>query len=163
MAKPRGYDQQKWDSLPQYLLNRVYLEDRTLGSIVDHRGGLIAKSLELPWKDNARSISCVPEGEYLVTLSGPVLKDDPNTEIDESGGRHPRPYSHYIVHEVPGRSGILIHRGYNPNWSQGCILVSGRFADVNSDQPTLEKDSGKKLEWMTINLPKVFRLLIDKK
>lgn len=149
--------------LPQYLLNRVYLEDRTLGSIIDQRGGLVCKTLELPWKDNQRSISCIPEGEYLVTLSGPVLADDPNTAVDESGGRIPRHYSHYIVHNVPGRSGILIHRGYNPSWSKGCILVAGRFADVNSDAPTLERDSGAKLEWMTQNLPKQFRLLIDKK
>jgi hypothetical protein len=163
MAKPRGYDENKWDALPQYLLNRVYLEDRTLGSIISPQGGLIAKTLELPWKDNQRSISCIPEGEYLVTTSGPVLKDDPNTEVDESGGRHPRPYSHYIVHDVPGRSGILIHVGYNPLWSQGCILVSTGFANVNSDAPTLEKDSGEKLAWMIENLPKTFRLLIDKK
>jgi hypothetical protein len=149
--------------LPQYLLNRVYLEDRTLGSLVDARGGLIAKTLELPWKDNQRKISCIPEGEYLVTLSGPVLNDNPDTALDESGGRIPRHYSHYIVHDVPGRSGILIHRGYNPSWSQGCILVSGRFSNVDSDQPTLEKDSGKKLQWMVENLPKQFRLLIDKK
>jgi hypothetical protein len=122
--------------LPQYLLNRVYLEDRTLGSLVDARGGLIAKTLELPWKDNQRKISCIPEGEYLVTLSGPVLNDNPDTAL---------------------------HRGYNPSWSQGCILVSGRFSNVDSDQPTLEKDSGKKLQWMVENLPKQFRLLIDKK
>ena len=163
MSKPRGYDQKKWESLPQYVLDRVYLPDRTLGSILSPQGGLIAKTLELPDKQNQRSISCIPEGEYLVTLSGPVLKDDPNTEIDESGGRHPRPYSHYIVHNVEGRSGILIHKGYNPSWSQGCILVSGRFANIESDAPTLEVDSGKKLEWMTQNMPKVWRLLIDKK
>lgn len=149
--------------LPTYLLDRVYLGDRTLGSIYDSRAGLIAKTLELPWRNNQRSVSCIPEGEYLVTSSGPVLKDDPNTEVDESGGRHPRPYSHYIVHGVDKRSGILLHKGYNPNWSQGCILVAGRFANTESDSPSLEIDGGKKLQWMVDNLPKTFRLLIEAK
>lgn len=150
------------EELPLYLLDRVYLEDRTLGSIYGPNAGLICKTLELPWKDNQRSISCIPEGKYLVTYSPPVLKDDPNTEEDESGGRHPRPYAHYIVHNVKGRSGILIHRGKTPDWSKGCITVGGRFGDFNSSEPTLE-DSAAKLEWMVNNLPRKFWLLIDAK
>src|SRR5690348_9902621 len=112
-----------WDELPQILHQRVYLEDRTLGSWISDRGGQICKVLELPWKNNQRSISCFPEGEYLVTYSEPVLQDDPNTEVDESGGRHPRPYAHYIIHDVPGRSGILVHVGTDIKDSLGCQLV----------------------------------------
>lgn len=162
MAKPRGYDEDKWKALPQFLLDRVYLEDRTLGSIYDQQGGIICKTLELPDKQNQRSISCIPEGEYLVTYSPPVLKDDPNTPVNESGGRIPRDYEHYIVHNVENRSGILIHRGRTPEWSKGCITVGGRFGNFNTDHPTLE-DSKQKLQWMIDNLPKTFRLLIDKK
>src|SRR5690242_5524876 len=124
------------EKLPLYRLDRVYLTDRTLGSIYGPNGGIICKTLELPWKNNQRSISCIPEGLYTVTLSGPVLPDDPNTEEDESGGRHPRPYSHYIVHNVKGRSGILIHRGHTPSWSQGCITVGGRFGNYATSAPT---------------------------
>lgn len=145
-----------------YLLERVYLADRTLGSIISPQGGIICKTLELPWKDNERSVSCIKEGKYRVTLSGPVLEDDPNTEEDESGGRHPRPYSHYIVHNVPGRSGILIHRGATPKWSKGCITVGSRFGNYNTAAPTLE-DSAVKLQWMVDNLPKEWELLIEKK
>lgn len=148
--------------LPLFLLERVYLKDRTLGSIISDKGGIIAKTLELPWLNNQRSISCIMEGTYLVTLSGPVLADDPATEEDESGGRHPRPYSHYIVHNVPGRSGILIHRGHTPAWSKGCITVGGRFGDFNTAAPTIE-DSASKLQWMVENLPKKFRLMIEAK
>lgn len=164
MAKPKGFDQKEWDNLPQILHERVYLQDRTLGSWIASTGGLLCKVLELPWKNNQRSISCFPEGEYLVTLSGPVLQDDPNTEVDESGGRHPRPYSHYIVHEVPGRSGILVHRGARPAHSQGCQLVSGRFVKVDTPEPELDPaDSANKLKWLTENLPKRFRLLVESK
>lgn len=148
--------------IPVYVLDRVYLADRALGSIISPNGGLICKTLELPWKDNQRSISCIPEGKYLVTLSGPVLQDDPNTEEDESGGRHPRNYAHYIVHKVPGRSGILIHRGKTPEWSKGCITVGGRFGNFNTSEPTLE-DSSNKLLWMTEYLPQKYWILIEAK
>jgi hypothetical protein len=150
--------------LPVYLLERVYLADRTLGSIFSPQGGIIAKTLELPWKENKRSISCIKEGIYTVTYSPPVLKDDPDTEADESGGRNPRPYGHYIVHNTPGRSGILIHRGSNPNHSQGCILVSGRFVNTETEEPKLDPgQSATKLQWMVDNLPKSFKLLIESK
>ena len=145
-----------------YTLYRVYLDTRVLGSIYSPTGELICKTLELPWKNNQRSISCIPEGTYPVTFSGPVKEDDQNTEVDESGGRIPRPYDHYIVHNVPGRSGILIHRGKNPAWSKGCLLVGSRFGNYNSSEPTLE-DSATKLEWMTKNLPKKFFLEIKAK
>lgn len=150
------------DLLPLFLLERVYLKDRTLGSIISPQGGIICKTLELPWLDNQRSVSCIKEGTFVVTLSGPVLQDDPSTEEDESGGRHPRPYSHYIVHNVPGRSGILMHRGHTPSCSKGCITVGGRFGDFNTASPTIE-DSGAKLQWMVENLPNKFRLLIEAK
>lgn len=149
-------------NLPVYLLERVYLEDRTLGSIYGPNAGIICKTLELAWRDNQRSISCIPEGKYLVTYSGPVLADDPTTEEDESGGRHPRPYGHYIIHNVPKRSGILIHRGKTPEWSLGCVTVGGRFGNFHTSEPTLE-DSAAKLEWMVNNLPKKFYLLIESK
>lgn len=145
-----------------YLLERVYLADRTLGSIISPQGGIICKTLELPWLDNKRSVSCIPEGKYKVTKQPPILADDPNTEEDESGGRHPRPYSHFRFTKVKDRSGILIHRGTEVTHSQGCILVGSRFKDYNTDQPSLG-ESGIKLQWMVDNMPDEFELLIEKK
>jgi hypothetical protein len=148
--------------IPLYLLERVYLPSRTLGSIISPQGGLICKTLELPWKDNQRSISCIIEGKHLVTKEDPIPEDDPNTEADESGGRKPRPYKHFRLHKVPGRSGVLIHPGVDIIHSLGCILPGGRFANYNTATPTLA-DSKKKLEWMVENLPEKFYLLIEKK
>lgn len=72
---------------------------------------------ELPWRDNRRSISCIPEGTYECnyldrTYSGKFKKV-------------------YHVTEVSGRTGILIHKGnYCGDEAQGfksdidgCILV----------------------------------------
>lgn len=92
----------------------------------------------------------------------PIPKDDPNTPEDESGGRHPRAYWHFRLPSVPGRGGILIHRGTDPTDSQGCILVGARFGDFATAYPTLE-ESGKKLQWMVDNMPDEFELLIEEK
>lgn len=145
-----------------YLLERVYLPDRTLGSLYSPQGGLIAKVLELPWLDNKRSVSCIPEGRYEITKEPPIPQDDPNTEVDESGGRHARPYWHFRFKKVPGRSGILIHRGTDVNHSQGCLLVGSRFKDYNTATPSLA-ESGVKLQWLVDNLPDKWDLLIEKK
>lgn len=149
-------------SRPLYLLDRVYLPDRTLGSIYSPQGGIICKTLELPWKDNERSVSCIPEGTYRITKEKPIPKDDPNTDVDESGGKIYRPYWHFRIHGVKDRAGILIHIGNDPADSRGCILVGARFGDFNTAFPTVE-DSGKKMKWMTNNLPDEFNLLIEEK
>jgi hypothetical protein len=128
-------------------LERVYLSDRTLGSLYDDKGEMIAKTLELPWKNNSRSVSCIPEGKYK------VIKEPPKAD---------RPYVYFRVLNVPGRSGILIHRGVKPIHSKGCILVGSRFAEVNSNQPILES-STVKMDWLAKNLPDSFELEITKK
>lgn len=136
-------------------LERVYLADRTLGSWYDDAGEFVAKTLELPWKENKRGISCIPEGVYIVTKEPPIPANDPQ-------GRKERPYTHFRIKEVPGRYGILVHRGINPKHSKGCILVGSRFADVTSDAPILES-SGVKLQFMADTFPDKFTLTIVKK
>ena len=67
-------------------------------------------TLELPYKDNQRSISCIPAGEYSARLRYPR----------ESGSRD---YLHILVKDVPNRDYILFHRGNTAKDSRGCILV----------------------------------------
>lgn len=128
------------------VLERVYLTDRTLGSLY-RNGESVAKTLELPWKLNKRSISCIPEATYRVIQQPP---------------KEGRPYQYFRLPEVPGRSGILIHRGTEPDHSKGCILVASRFRNINTSQPGLE-ESGKKLQWLIDNLPAEFLLEIKAK
>ncbi len=54
--------------------------------------------LELPWRDNLPTISCVPPGSYLATLFH-----------SQHFGR-----TVYQVHDVPGRDAIEIHPA---NWA----------------------------------------------
>ena len=77
----------------------------------------ICHSVERPWVNNERSVSCVPEGEY-------ELKRRTN-------GRYYKIYSDRWAHicvfelqDVPNRSAILIHAGRNTSDSRGCLLTA---------------------------------------
>lgn len=143
-------------ALPQLLLSRVYLETETLGSIYDSRGGLICKSMELPWKDNQHNVSCIPEGEYEVTKEPPIQANDP-------AGRHERPYYHFRLHGVHKRDGILMHRITFVKDLKGCIGIVGKFFDLNKDGVPDAVESGKTLQAMTDTLPNRFRILIEER
>jgi hypothetical protein len=63
-------------------------------------------TLELPWKNNQRKISCIPEGTYKLEHRF-----------------SPKYGQHFWVKDVPGRDMILIHAGNKPADLLGCIAV----------------------------------------
>lgn len=132
--------------MKRYRLERVYLADRTLGSLYDG-DTVIAKILELPWLENKRAVSCIHEGVYR------VIKQPPKAD---------RPYTYFRLPKVEGRSGILMHIGNDVKHSKGCLLCGSRFANIESDTPTLA-DSTAKMAWMALNMPDEFELEIIKK
>lgn len=82
-------------------------------------------TLELPWLENKKNISCIPEGEYvcLQTIN----------RTTKGGMRIPVTFE---VQEVPNRSGILFHIGNYPKDTTGCILM-GEQLRVQKGQPTV--------------------------
>ena len=79
-------------------------QTETVGIFLFNRQ-LMGFSLELPWSNNQRQISCIPAGEYLCTrIKSPKFGDV------------------FQVSNVPGRDGILIHAGNTTADSTGCIL-----------------------------------------
>jgi len=83
--------------------------DSTQGKLyVD--GEYQCETLELPWLDNKKSVSCIPDGNYKVRIRSAY----------ESRNYK---YNHLIVQDVPNRSYILFHRGNNTSDSKGCILT----------------------------------------
>lgn len=136
-----------------YTLKRTYTPQQTTGVILDENGTEICKTLELPWRENRRGISCIPEGTYEVVSSPPIPPNDPH-------GRKERPYGHFRLPSVPHRSGILIHRITYVKDLRGCIGVGSRFHDFNNDGIPDMAQSGVKLEWMYRNLPQKFLLKI---
>ena len=73
-------------------------------------GEFFCHTLELPYLDNQRSISCIPAGEYKARL---------RTARESST----RDYLHLLVEDVKDRSYILFHRGNSAKDTRGCILV----------------------------------------
>ena len=47
------------------ILTRKYFPDGTNGKL-ECEGKLICHTIELPWKENKKRISCIPEGEYFL-------------------------------------------------------------------------------------------------
>lgn len=47
------------------ILTRTYFPDGTNGKL-ECEGKLLCKTIELPWKNNERRVSCIPEGKYFL-------------------------------------------------------------------------------------------------
>ena len=80
---------------PEYTEGRLYFGQQFL-----------CWTLEEPWLDNLRNVSCVYEGLYPLT-------------IRTDGDRGPR----YELQDVPARSNVQIHSGNDLHDTTGCILV----------------------------------------
>jgi len=93
------------------LLNREYWPTGTNG-IISHDGKPITKTIELPWKNNRRNISCIPEGIY---------------ELEK---RHSERWGwHLWVKGVKDRSHILFHPANDAlKELRGCIAPVTRHS-----------------------------------
>ena len=99
------------------LIRDTFTENSTIGELFLN-GELFCDTLENPWKDNQRNISCIPAGEYKVRLR-PARQSAT------------RDYIHLLVQDVPDRSYVLFHRGNTAKDTRGCILVGkGTQQDV---------------------------------
>ena len=91
------------------LIRDTYTDTSTIGKLYLN-GEYMCDTLENPWLDNQKNISCIPYGQYNVRLR---LARESAT----------RDYLHLLVQEVPNRSYILFHIGNTAKDTQGCILV----------------------------------------
>ncbi len=103
----------------ELILIRTYLLEGTNGQLMVD-GKTIGSTIELPWKENQRQISCIPEGRY-------ELKKRYTTRFGY----------HFAIVDVPFRSNILIHAfNYALRESKGCIapvtLITGEGRGILS-------------------------------
>jgi len=99
------------------IIRDTFTKESTIGRLFIN-GESFCDTLENPWIDNQRNISCIPQGQYKVRLRYPR----------ESATRE---YLHLLVQDVPNRDWILFHRGNTAKDTSGCILVgNGREQDV---------------------------------
>lgn len=68
-------------------------------------------TLELPWLDNRKAVSCIPTGNFRMWWGPSKRFGNDRWHV-----------------EVPGRSGILLHRGMFLSHTEGCVLVGTGIA-----------------------------------
>lgn len=93
-------------------LKRIYTPKTTIGELW-HNNVLIAYSIELPWRNNERRRSCIPEGVYPIA-----------TRNSATFGKCP------IILGVPNRSGILVHAANDADDTDGYAELQGCIAPV---------------------------------
>lgn len=124
---------------PRVDVIRRYTDGPTLGILRVWEGPmkmLELKTLELPWKNNARAISCIPEGTY-------TMRWTPSPKFKAT----------WQLMDVPGRKYIRIHAGNYLSDIQGCILVGYSHTDLNGDGVADIASSRKALKQLEAALP----------
>lgn len=93
----------------------------TLGVLIDEKEIPICVSLELPWRDNIRNISCIPSGSYVCTRY-----------LSKKFGEC------FIVNDVKNRAGILFHAGNTSDDIEGCIALGIYFSSLTGRPSIVE-------------------------
>ena len=91
------------------IIRLKYAVDGTFGVLLID-GEPFCLTLENPWLDNVRNVSCIPEGLYHCSRY--------------SSNKHPNTF---IVNNVNNRSYILFHIGNTIKDTDGCILLGSEF------------------------------------
>ena len=129
---------------------RKFTPKETLGTYIvmdDDREVYRCVCLELPWLNNQRNISCIPNGKY------PVMKFNTPT--------HPHTF---LIENVPNRDGILIHLGNFVTGQQidtkGCQLPGLSFVDIDGNGTLDVGGAGIAMEALNYFLPDAFDMYI---
>ena len=137
--------------MKQILITRIRRDDdiQTLGHLIVYDGikkVFECNSLELPWKDNKKNVSCIPDGSYWV-----------DKYLSPTKGRG-------IVFQlsgVQGRSNAQIHKGNYYTDILGCILPGAGFTDINKDGYLDVHSSGRTMDKLLEIMPDKFKLTIN--
>ena len=101
--------------MEEIILKRSIISNRGILGILSKGDKEIARTLERPWKDNQKDISCIPEGSYKV--------------IRDTTGR----FKWWKLVNVAGRGSIEIHEGNRVDDSHGCILIGKNWTFVDNN------------------------------
>ncbi len=92
-------------------LIRVGQSARGTFGVLRHGAVPFVLTLERPWVNNEKNISCIPAGRYRCRKI-----------------RSPHFGNTYEICDVPGRIHVLFHAGNTIEDTQGCILVGEEFS-----------------------------------
>jgi hypothetical protein len=126
-----------------YILRDQQTADYTSGLlwVVDNKGRSVfhCKTLELPWFNNRKQMSCIPAGIYTSYL------------------HHSPKFGNCIsIPNVPGRSEILLHVGNFVSDTKGCILVGKARTVLHGMQTATVHNSKIALRELLSFLPNKF-------
>jgi len=125
------------------LIRHSMQPDVTLGTLIDSdTGHYFCCTLEKPWKDNKRQISCIPAGQYKCVPYSSVKF----TNVWE-------------VTNVTNRSKVLIHSGNTTDDIEGCILIGMEHGTLNNKDAVLRSKEAL-LKLRAENAGKSFNLTI---
>lgn len=97
-----------------YLLRDYSNPAVTIGRMFNPNDNFHIHTLELPWKDNQKRISCIPEDIYIA----------------ERGYQNRGGYETFELRNVPNRTHIKFDRANYPRDILGCIAL-GMSRDIN--------------------------------
>lgn len=100
-------------------ITRYDTSDNGTFGILNVEGMFTCLTLELPWCDNLKNISCIPAGEYIVE---PIIS--------------PKFGAVYEIIDVPGRTHVYLHPGNTIRDTNGCTLL-GLIKGVLGDLPAV--------------------------
>lgn len=103
------------DALAHLTLTRLEQNDfASYGHLCDGEGKQLGVTLELPWRENARDVSCVPAGTYTIKRRW--------------SNKHKREL--FCLENVPHRSDCEIHVANLPEDLLGCAGLGEAFGHV---------------------------------
>lgn len=89
-------------------------------------GQPICVCIERPWRDNRRSVSCIPAGNYTI----------------DTQHLSPRFGKVWLVMNVPGRDHILWHPANEADELEGCIAPGKSFGELRGNFAVLNSRAG---------------------
>lgn len=106
-------------------VKRIWSNDTGTFGVMCDTGGPFAVTVELPWRNNAVRVSCIPAGLY---------------SIDRV--KSPKFGNTFGISNVEGRTHILLHRANTIDDLLGCIGVAEAFNVVNGVRGVTESAKG---------------------
>jgi hypothetical protein len=125
-------------------IKRWYHKDCTIGRLTLSGSAFQCFTLELPWKENERGVSCIPAGTY-----------------DAFKRMSPKNGSVVELLSVKDRSNIQIHRGNYTRQIEGCILVGDSVKFLDADSIPDVATSGQTMDKLLLLLPNSFKVVIE--
>jgi hypothetical protein len=128
--------------MTQAILRRLFFSpDGTFGQL-ELGGVILCKTVERPWLDNKRLVSCIPTGDYKVVKR-----------------TSPKYGHHWHIKGVPNRSLILFHNANYPSELQGCVGV-GRNYMIGGKETVGVTESRATMDYLREVLPDSFDLWV---